>query len=78
MGKETIQNIIDFFENQLDINEDCKIIKYWLMSKRLENKNIVVTAAGQGIGRATAIAFHNEGAKRYSNRHQRQNFRNFE
>jgi len=32
------------------------------MSKRLENKNIVVTAAGQGIGRATAIAFHNEGA----------------
>ena len=33
------------------------------MSKRLENKNIVVTAAGQGIGRATAIAFHNEGAK---------------
>ena len=33
------------------------------MSKRLENKNIIVTAAGQGIGRATAIAFHNEGAK---------------
>ena len=32
------------------------------MSKRLENKNIVVTAAGQGIGRATAIVFHNEGA----------------
>jgi len=29
------------------------------MSKRLEDKNIVVTAAGQGIGRATAIAFHN-------------------
>ena len=32
------------------------------MSKRLENKSIVVTAAGQGIGRATAIAFHKEGA----------------
>ena len=32
------------------------------MSKRLENKNTVVTAAGQGIGKATAIAFHNEGA----------------
>ena len=32
------------------------------MSKRLENKNIMVTAAGQGIGRATAIAFQNEGA----------------
>ena len=32
------------------------------MSKRLENKNIVVTAAGQGIGRATAFVFHNEGA----------------
>ena len=32
------------------------------MSKRLEDKNIVVTAAGQGIGRATAIVFHNEGA----------------
>ena len=32
------------------------------MSKRLENKKIIVTAAGQGIGRATAIAFYNEGA----------------
>ena len=32
------------------------------MNKRLENKNIIVTAAGQGIGRATAIAYHNEGA----------------
>ena len=32
------------------------------MSNRLENKNIVVTAAGQGIGRATAIAFSNEGS----------------
>ena len=32
------------------------------MSNRLENKNIVATAAGQGIGKATAIAFHNEGA----------------
>jgi len=36
------------------------------MSKRLENKNIVVTAAGQGIGRATAIVFHNEGANVYA------------
>ena len=32
------------------------------MSARLQNKNIIVTAAGQGIGRATAIAFYNEGA----------------
>ena len=32
------------------------------MSGRLQNKNIIVTAAGQGIGKATAIAFHNEGA----------------
>ena len=32
------------------------------MSGRLENKNIIVTAAGQGIGKATSIAFHNEGA----------------
>jgi len=32
------------------------------MSVRLQNKNIIVTAAGQGIGKATAIAFHNEGA----------------
>ena len=32
------------------------------MSKRLEGKKIVVTAAGQGIGKATAIAFHDEGA----------------
>ena len=29
---------------------------------RLENKKIVVTAGAQGIGRATAIAFANEGA----------------
>ena len=32
------------------------------MSKRLKGKNIIVTAAGQGIGKATAITFHNEGA----------------
>ena len=32
------------------------------MSNRLANKNIIVTAAGQGIGKATACAFHNEGA----------------
>jgi len=32
------------------------------MRNRLEGKNIIVTAAGQGIGKATAIAFHNEGA----------------
>ena len=32
------------------------------MSDRLKNKNIIVTAAGQGIGKATAIAFHKEGA----------------
>ena len=29
---------------------------------RLENKKIVVTAGAQGIGKATAIAFANEGA----------------
>ena len=33
------------------------------MSKRLEGKNAIVTAAGQGIGKSTAITFHNEGAK---------------
>ena len=32
------------------------------MSSRLKNKNIIVTAAGQGTGKATAIAFYNEGA----------------
>ena len=32
------------------------------MSNRLQGKDIIVTAAGQGIGKATAIAFHNEGA----------------
>ena len=32
------------------------------MSKRLEGKKILVTAAGQGIGKATAIAFRKEGA----------------
>ena len=33
------------------------------MGNRLEGKNAIVTAAGQGIGKATAITFHNEGAK---------------
>ena len=32
------------------------------MSGRLEGKKIIVTAAGQGIGKATAIAFSKEGA----------------
>ena len=32
------------------------------MSGRLTGKNIIVTAAGQGIGKATAVAFYNEGA----------------
>ena len=32
------------------------------MSKRLKGKDIIITAAGQGIGRATAISFYNEGA----------------
>ena len=32
------------------------------MTKKLNNKNIIVTAAGQGIGRATAIAYSKEGA----------------
>ena len=35
------------------------------MVRRLENKTIVVTAAGQCIGRATAIVFSNEGARVY-------------
>ena len=33
------------------------------MSGRLEGKKILVTAAGQGIGKATAIAFYKEGAQ---------------
>ena len=33
------------------------------MSGRLEGKKILVTAAGQGIGKATAIAFHKECAQ---------------
>ena len=33
------------------------------MGNRLKGKNAIVTAAGQGIGKATAITFHNEGAK---------------
>ena len=33
------------------------------MSSRLKDKIALVTAAGQGIGKATAIAFHKEGAK---------------
>ena len=34
-----------------------------MVGTRLKNKNIIITAAGQGIGRATAIAFYKEGAK---------------
>ena len=30
--------------------------------KTLKNKNIIVTAAAQGIGKATALSFANEGA----------------
>ena len=33
------------------------------MTNRLKNKKAVITAAGQGIGFATALAFANEGAK---------------
>ncbi len=32
------------------------------MTERLIGKRALITAAGQGIGKATAIAFHNEGA----------------
>lgn len=36
------------------------------MAQRLEGKTALVTAAGQGIGRATALAFAREGAKTYA------------
>jgi NAD(P)-dependent dehydrogenase (short-subunit alcohol dehydrogenase family) len=33
------------------------------MNKRFENKSVLVTGAGSGIGRATALAFAAEGAQ---------------
>lgn len=36
------------------------------MTQRLAGKTALVTAAGQGIGRATALAFAREGAKTYA------------
>ena len=36
------------------------------MAGRLANKIAIVTAAGQGIGRATAVAFADEGATVYA------------
>ena len=33
------------------------------MAGRLAGKTALITAAGQGIGHATAVAFHNEGAR---------------
>ena len=33
------------------------------MPGRLEGKNALITAAGQGIGRASALAYAREGAK---------------
>jgi 2-keto-3-deoxy-L-fuconate dehydrogenase len=36
--------------------------RHYKMTDRLKNKTIFITAAGQGIGRATAVAFAREGA----------------
>ena len=33
------------------------------MTARLKNKKTLITAAGQGIGLSTALAFANEGAE---------------
>jgi NAD(P)-dependent dehydrogenase (short-subunit alcohol dehydrogenase family) len=33
------------------------------MSLRFKDKNVLITGAGSGIGRATAILFANEGAR---------------
>ena len=40
----------------------CPFNRARSMSKRLDNKTAMVTAAGAGIGRASALAFAREGA----------------
>ncbi len=60
LKKKEHQGIHIKYEKNIDIfvntSEDKK------MNNKLKDKVALVTAAGQGIGKATAIAFHNEGA----------------
>ena len=62
--EKIFQIILDTIIQGLKNNKSIELRDFGRFSvKELKDKIAIVTAAGQGIGKATAIAFSNEGAK---------------